>query len=273
MEKTPYSVEWLSESSLGKPVYTKTEHTFGYSGLQFNKDCRTSLSSRPGNLRSSANSTEKENDGLSNVLNGRISVAAQIKTRPSLQEPEISRKVLREMQPTDQATNMTDSSKKSPSLSDEENVSRARTKFTPEQLKELERSFKENMYIGSSEKRRLSKVLKLSECQIKTWFQNRRMKLKRQSQDARVDAFFSSLYMPCYSYTGHSTSTYSVRAEFPALVPPPMASTVPPFGCIYSTVTPGVCQPALPSTSPGSNLCSSMPVHSLLRARQRYNPY
>ncbi|NWI90579.1 VEX1 protein, partial [Pitta sordida] len=62
---------------------------------------------------------------------------------------------------------------------------RPRTKFSPAQLQELERSFREQRYIGAGEKRRLAAALNLSQSQIKTWFQNRRMKFKRQTQDAR----------------------------------------------------------------------------------------
>ncbi|NXR87452.1 VEX1 protein, partial [Hypocryptadius cinnamomeus] len=62
---------------------------------------------------------------------------------------------------------------------------RPRTKFSAAQLQELERSFREQRYIGAGEKRRLAAVLNLSQSQIKTWFQNRRMKFKRQTQDAR----------------------------------------------------------------------------------------
>ncbi|NWZ60991.1 VEX1 protein, partial [Acrocephalus arundinaceus] len=62
---------------------------------------------------------------------------------------------------------------------------RSRTKFSAAQLQELERSFREQRYIGAGEKRRLAAVLNLSQSQIKTWFQNRRMKFKRETQDAR----------------------------------------------------------------------------------------
>ncbi|NXK95032.1 VEX1 protein, partial [Formicarius rufipectus] len=62
---------------------------------------------------------------------------------------------------------------------------RPRTKFSAAQLQELERSFREQRYIGAGEKRRLAAALNLSQGQIKTWFQNRRMKFKRQTQDAR----------------------------------------------------------------------------------------
>lgn len=45
--------------------------------------------------------------------------------------------------------------------------------------------------------------------QIKTWFQNRRMKFKRQTQDARVEALFSGLFLPYHCYPDIVTSTYS----------------------------------------------------------------
>ncbi|XP_061856704.1 homeobox protein vent1-like [Colius striatus] len=60
---------------------------------------------------------------------------------------------------------------------------RARTAFTSEQLCRLEKTFQRQKYLGASERRKLAAALQLSEIQIKTWFQNRRMKLKRQIQD------------------------------------------------------------------------------------------
>ncbi|NXY41754.1 VENT1 protein, partial [Ceuthmochares aereus] len=57
---------------------------------------------------------------------------------------------------------------------------RARTAFTSEQVCRLEKTFQRQKYLGASERRKLAAALQLSEIQIKTWFQNRRMKLKRQ---------------------------------------------------------------------------------------------
>ncbi|NXU51128.1 VENT1 protein, partial [Turnix velox] len=57
---------------------------------------------------------------------------------------------------------------------------RARTAFTSEQVCRLEKTFQRQKYLGASERRKLAAALELSEMQIKTWFQNRRMKLKRQ---------------------------------------------------------------------------------------------
>ncbi|CAN8216212.1 unnamed protein product [Coccothraustes coccothraustes] len=85
---------------------------------------------------------------------------------------------------------------------------RPRTKFSAAQLQELERSFREQRYIDAGEKRRLAAALNLSQSQIKTWFQNRRMKFKRQTQDARIEALFSSLFLPYHCYPDTATSTY-----------------------------------------------------------------
>uniref|UniRef100_A0A8C6J820 Uncharacterized protein n=1 Tax=Melopsittacus undulatus TaxID=13146 RepID=A0A8C6J820_MELUD len=60
---------------------------------------------------------------------------------------------------------------------------RARTAFTSDQVCRLEKTFQRQKYLGALERRKLSAALQLSEIQIKTWFQNRRMKLKRQIQD------------------------------------------------------------------------------------------
>ncbi|GFU91982.1 homeotic protein empty spiracles [Trichonephila clavipes] len=60
---------------------------------------------------------------------------------------------------------------------------RIRTAFSPAQLLELENTFEKNHYLVGSERRKLSQKLRLTETQIKVWFQNRRTKLKRQKQD------------------------------------------------------------------------------------------
>ncbi|NP_001107707.1 VENT homeobox 1, gene 1 [Xenopus tropicalis] len=59
---------------------------------------------------------------------------------------------------------------------------RLRTAFTP-QISRLEQAFNKQRYLGASERKKLATSLRLSEIQVKTWFQNRRMKLKRQIQD------------------------------------------------------------------------------------------
>nr|XP_015830190.2 ventrally expressed dharma/bozozok antagonist [Nothobranchius furzeri] len=65
---------------------------------------------------------------------------------------------------------------------------RPRTAFTAEQLNSLERAFKKNAYLGTQDKVELCKRLNLSDKQIRNWFQNRRMKLKRTVHDALAHA-------------------------------------------------------------------------------------
>uniref|UniRef100_A0A3B4AYN8 Homeobox domain-containing protein n=1 Tax=Periophthalmus magnuspinnatus TaxID=409849 RepID=A0A3B4AYN8_9GOBI len=60
---------------------------------------------------------------------------------------------------------------------------RPRTAFTAEQINSLEQAFKRNAYLGTQDKAELCKKLNLSDKQIRNWFQNRRMKLKRTVQD------------------------------------------------------------------------------------------
>lgn len=57
---------------------------------------------------------------------------------------------------------------------------RRRTAFTSSQLQSLEETFHGKKYLTITERNNLAKSLRLSDTQIKTWFQNRRTKWKKQ---------------------------------------------------------------------------------------------
>ena len=57
---------------------------------------------------------------------------------------------------------------------------RNRTVFTEQHLTSLERSFQRQKYLSTKERSVLAAKLGLSQVQVKTWYQNRRMKWKKQ---------------------------------------------------------------------------------------------
>lgn len=58
---------------------------------------------------------------------------------------------------------------------------RVRTIFTPDQLEQLERIFEKQQYMVGSERYYLASKLHLTEAQVKVWFQNRRIKWRKQA--------------------------------------------------------------------------------------------
>lgn len=69
---------------------------------------------------------------------------------------------------------------------------RVRTIFTPEQLERLEAEFERQQYMVGTERYYLAASLNLSEAQVKVWFQNRRIKWRKQNleqQHARLAKF------------------------------------------------------------------------------------
>ncbi|KAM8974299.1 T-cell leukemia homeobox protein 3 [Pelodytes ibericus] len=60
-----------------------------------------------------------------------------------------------------------------------------RTSFSRVQICELEKRFHRQKYLASAERAALAKSLKMSDAQVKTWFQNRRTKWRRQTAEER----------------------------------------------------------------------------------------
>ncbi|XP_003922128.1 homeobox protein VENTX [Saimiri boliviensis] len=112
------------------------------------------------------------------------------------------------------------------------------TAFSTEQVRALEGVFRHHRYLGPLERKRLAREMQLSELQVKTWFQNRRMKHKQEVQDAQLKSLFSgSLHLPPALHSPSSGLASGLQLLCPwAPLPGPQALMLPP-GSFW-----GLCQ-------------------------------
>ncbi|XP_037634383.1 homeobox protein Nkx-3.1 [Sebastes umbrosus] len=74
------------------------------------------------------------------------------------------------------------STSESSSFSSTGKQKRSRAAFTHLQVLELEKKFNDQKYLSAPERAHLASTLRLTETQVKIWFQNRRYKTKRKQQ-------------------------------------------------------------------------------------------
>ncbi|XP_074088196.1 homeobox protein VENTX [Macrotis lagotis] len=228
MKKVPFSVEWLSQSSqkpshLGQGASEKAPTQGVLVGGHF--------SGSPDRLESEGPSTSFRPSELATATVGGPSATHKSSSRSEEAPPELA-----------------GAGSDPPGRGSR----RLRTAFTTKQISTLESSFKLHHYLGAAERRKLAGKMQLSEVQIKTWFQNRRMKLKRQLQDLRPPdpppGFPLQLYGPLFLRSvpappsglpySHPSST---QFGIPGLIqeslagglafPPPSLLPLPPVSC------------------------------------------
>jgi len=84
---------------------------------------------------------------------------------------------------------------------------RPRTAFNADQLATLRREFNDNRYLNEDRRINLATELRLSESQIKIWFQNKRAKLKKST------GVKNQLALKLMAQGLYNHSTVSVHAE------------------------------------------------------------
>jgi Homeodomain len=95
-----------------------------------------------------------------------------------------------------------------------------RQAYSQVQLEKLENEFKHDKYLSVSKRLELSKCLNLTEVQIKTWFQNRRTKWKKQLTSRLKIAQRQGLYSNASGTDSHSTFTPSLLHSYYVAHPP-----------------------------------------------------
>ncbi|CAF0825658.1 unnamed protein product [Brachionus calyciflorus] len=125
-----------------------------------------------------------------------------------------------------------------------------RTSFNRPQIIELEKRFMKQKYLASSERSNLAKLLKMTDAQVKTWFQNRRTKWRRQNaEEMETERQAANKLL----------MSLKQQAEIPQLnVIAALASTNSSIGSCSSSIS------SMSSSKDGSNKQNESPLNKLI---------
>lgn len=126
---------------------------------------------------------------------------------------------------------------------------RSRTQFQHAQVFELERRFRHQRYLSGPERSALAQSLKLSENQVKIWFQNRRYKTKKRNQ-------LQQMHVPVPISVGDFSSGSLVRKNSVKVL---MQDNR--IMCAGDNPNPLFQQACVPTPSPYSNMAAVFPAY------------
>ncbi|XP_028852398.1 barH-like homeobox 1a isoform X2 [Denticeps clupeoides] len=111
---------------------------------------------------------------------------------------------------------------------------KARTAFTDHQLAQLERSFERQKYLSVQDRMELAASLNLTDTQVKTWYQNRRTKWKRQT----------AVGLELLAEAGNFSALQRMFPS-PYFYPPSLVSSLDPAAGLYLYRGPSAAPPPL----------------------------